>query len=244
MLLEGPELSIIIPTLNEADQIGQTLWPLQSIRRRGVEIILIDGGSRDHTLEVAEPLVDQLVQTRASRALQMNLGAELATGRILLFLHADTQLPDDAYEAILQKMELPHVWGRFDVSLSGEQPMLRMVENLMNVRSGLTGIATGDQAIFVSRHAFFAVGGYPNIPLMEDIAISKRLKKIAFPVCLRQRVVTSSRKWETQGIFKTITTMWWLRLLYFIGVKPDYLHARYYGSQNGMNDLPPLEERH
>lgn len=242
MLIEGPELSIIIPTLNEEEQISKTLWSLQSLRRRGVELVVVDGGSHDGTVDIAEPLADVIFQTQASRALQMNLGAERSTGRILLFLHSDTQLPEKAYEAILQKMELPHVWGRFDVALTGKHFLFRLIENMMNFRSGVTGIATGDQAIFMTRAAFYQVGGFPNIPLMEDITISQRLKKIAFPVCLRLRAITSSRRWEENGILKTILFMWWLRFLYFIGIKADRLHARYYPQSTEL--LPSPAERH
>lgn len=227
MLIEGPELSIIIPVLNEAGTIGECLWRLQTLRKRGVEIIVVDGGSQDATVTLASPLADRVIHSKQGRAVQMNTGATQATGRILLFLHVDTRLPEQAYKTILQSMELPHVWGRFDVKLSGRHSMFRMIEQMMNLRSGLTGIATGDQAIFVTRSAYDSVGGFPDYPLMEDLEISKRLKKLAFPVCLKAKVITSSRRWEKNGIFRTIGVMWWLRFLYFLGTHPRVLQRAY-----------------
>lgn len=227
MLIEGPELSIIIPVLNEAGSIGTCLWRLQTLRNRGVEIIVVDGGSHDATVSLAAPLADRVIHSKKGRAVQMNAGAAVTTGRILLFLHADTQLPDQAYTTILNVMELPHVWGRFDVKLSGMHSVFRIIELMMNLRSGLTGIATGDQAIFVTRSAFYAVDGFPDYPLMEDIELSKRLKKIAFPVCLRDKVITSSRRWERNGILRTIGLMWWLRFLYYLGTHPSVLQRVY-----------------
>ncbi|MFK8067603.1 MAG: TIGR04283 family arsenosugar biosynthesis glycosyltransferase [Gammaproteobacteria bacterium] len=232
MILEGPELTIIVPMLNEAARIEHALQRLQSLRKRGVEIIVVDGGSVDESVAIAEPYVDLLIESgegiQHNRAKQMNAGAFHATGRILLFLHADTQLPDQAYKLILQAMELPHVWGRFDVKLSGENFMFRIIETMMNLRSGLTGVATGDQGIFVMRHIFEEIKGFRDYPIMEDIDISKRLRKKAYPVCLKQKAITSSRRWEKNGIFKTIGLMWWLRFLYFIGAHPRVLVQQYY----------------
>ncbi len=227
MLIEGPELSIILPVWNEEPLIGACLFRLQSLRKRGVEIVVADGGSSDRTVSLAEPLCDHLVCSTKGRATQMNTGARVATGRILLFLHVDTELPANAYEEILSAMELPHLWGRFDVKLTGSHFMFRFIEHMMNLRSGLTGIATGDQAIFVTRAAFEQVGGFPDQPLMEDIEISRRLKKLAFPVSLKSRVITSSRRWEENGIYTTVLLMWWLRFLYFIGAHPRVLHKMY-----------------
>jgi len=234
MIIEGPELSIIIPVLNEADQIESSLLKLQDIRNRGVEIIVVDGGSTDASVALAKPLADVVIETDESvatthRARQMNAGAQQATGRILLFLHIDTLLPDQAYRLILGAMELPHVWGRFDVKLSGDHFMFRLIELMMNLRSGLTGIATGDQGIFVTRNAFDQVKGFPDYPLMEDVEISKRLRKLAFPVCVRTKATTSSRRWENNGIIRTILLMWWLRFLYFLGAHPRVLERQYYG---------------
>ncbi len=231
MIIEGPELSIVIPILNEAELITPALEKLQFLRNRGVEIIVVDGGSHDHSDVLAQPLADTVISVEkgeaTNRAKQMNLGAMHAKGRVLLFLHIDTELPSQAYKLILSAMELPHVWGRFDVKLSGKNTLFRLIETLMNVRSGLTGIATGDQAIFVTRHAFEKVNGFSDIPIMEDVEISKKLRKQAFPVCLKDRVTTSSRRWERKGIFKTIILMWWLRALYFIGAHPRVIAKQY-----------------
>ena len=159
----------------------------------------------------------------------MNNGADKATGDILWFLHADSIIPQSADTTIIDCFtNRTKVWGRFDISLSGQQPIFRMIEYMMNLRSCITGIATGDQGIFMLRYAFDQIGGFAEIPLMEDIAISKRLKRIKPPVCIKQRLTTSSRKWEQQGIIKTILLMWRLRLAYFLGVPPRYLASKYY----------------
>lgn len=222
-------LSIIVPALNEAAHIAATLAPLQPLRAAGVEVIVVDGGSGDATAALAKPLADAVIPSPRGRGRQMNAGASRADGDILLFLHADTRLPDDAVPAIRDGLARSgKAWGRFDVRLSGHQTMLRVVECLMNLRSRLTGIATGDQAVFVRREAFQAVGGFPEIPLMEDIALSRALK-MAFsaPLCLSVPVVTSSRRWEEHGIWRTILLMWGLRLAYFLGAAPERLARQY-----------------
>ena len=232
MIIEGPELSIIVPVLNEALLIEPALEKLQFLRNRGVEIIVVDGGSEDGTDRLARPFADTVISVDKSeqshRAKQMNLGAMHATGRVLLFLHVDTQLPQQAYQQILSAIELPRVWGRFDINLSGQHFMFRIIETLMNLRSSLTGVATGDQGIFVAKDAFIKVNGFADIPLMEDVEISKKLRKLSFPVCLKQRATTSSRRWEKKGVVKTILQMWWLRALYFIGAHPRVLAKQYY----------------
>jgi rSAM/selenodomain-associated transferase 2 len=220
-------ISIIIPTLNEAEQIAATLMPLQALRARGHEVIVVDGGSVDATVAQARPLCDRVLNGAPGRARQMNAGTQAATGEVLWFVHADTGVPADSDVVILQAMQGDAVWGRFDVRLSGRQPLLRIVAWLMNVRSRITGIATGDQGIFVKRAVFAAVGGFPEIPLMEDIALSRTLKQHAHPVCLRARLVTSSRRWERDGIVRTILLMWWLRFAYWRGVSPERLAAHY-----------------
>ncbi len=220
-------LSIIVPVLNEADGITASLQPLQTWRARGHEIILADGGSSDATVALAEPWVDKIIRSGRGRARQMNTGARAARGDVLLFLHADTQLPPDADALILDALQA-RAWGRFDVRLSGAHPLLRVVETLMNRRSRLTGIATGDQAIFVRRALFEKTGGYPDIPLMEDIALSRALKKHGPPLCMKQRVLTSSRRWEQHGILRTILLMWKLRLAYALGADPARLVRHYY----------------
>jgi rSAM/selenodomain-associated transferase 2 len=222
-------LTIVVPCLNEVAGIAAVLTPLQTYRVGGHEVIVVDGGSRDGTPEAARPLADRILVTGRGRALQMNAGAAAATGDVLLFLHADTRLPPAADRLILEGLAgNGRCWGRFDVRLSGALPMLRVVEGLMNVRSRLTGIATGDQAIFVTPQAFEAVGRYPEIPLMEDIALSASLKRMGRPLCLRARVVTSSRRWEQEGVWRTILFMWRLRLAYFFGADPRALARRYY----------------
>lgn len=221
-------LSIIMPVLNEAGLIAAALTRLQPLRKQGAELIVVDGGSDDGTPERAEPLADRLIHASKGRAAQMNAGARAATGEILLFLHADTRLPEEADRILAAAFAAGAVWGRFDVRLSGGHPLFRVVAALMNERSRLTGIATGDQAMFVTREAFERVGGFPEIPLMEDIALSKALKRLARPVCLHDRVVASSRRWEERGILRTILLMWELRLRYFLGADPRDLVRRYY----------------
>lgn len=221
-------LSIIIPVLNEAETLAARLAALQAIRARGVEVIVVDGGSADDSAGRATPLVDRLITAPRGRGRQMNAGAEQATGEVLLFLHADTVLPDLATERIEAAVTGGALWGRFDVRIDGASVMLPIVAALMNGRSRLTGIATGDQAIFATREAFEHVGGFPDIPLMEDIAFSSAMRRIARPVCLAEKVTTSGRRWEKHGVWRTILTMWWLRLRFWLGASPQTL-AREYG---------------
>ncbi|HZP92711.1 MAG TPA: TIGR04283 family arsenosugar biosynthesis glycosyltransferase [Burkholderiales bacterium] len=226
-------LSIVIPTLNEARNIESCLRALAPLRARGVDVVVADGGSDDATAEIARPLCDSVLTAPRGRALQMNAGARAARGDVLLFLHADCVLPAGADELIHAALPAsPHVWGRFDVRLSGRRPLLRLVESMMNLRSRITGIATGDQAIFVTRRAFDAVGGFPAIALMEDIAVSAALKRLSAPLCLRARVVVSSRRWERQGVLRTILLMWRLRAAYFLGARPEQLSRIYYRDGN------------
>jgi rSAM/selenodomain-associated transferase 2 len=221
-------ISIVIPALNEAPSIRQTLLTLQPLRQSGHEVIVVDGTSHDATETIAQPFSDHVIRSLPGRARQLNTGALIAKGDILLFLHADTTLPPSADRLIIDGMKTTdRHWGRFDVQLSGKQHLLRIVESLMNWRSRLTGIATGDQAIFVSRTLFERVGGIPEIALMEDIALSKLLKKNCRPLCLSQRVITSSRRWEKNGVFRTILLMWHLRLAYALGAHPLRLAQRY-----------------
>lgn len=223
------KLSIIIPALNEAAQLGACLSSLQPLRQAGHEVIVADGGSRDDTVALASPLADHvIVCSGANRALQMNRGAERASGGLYVFLHADTLLPANA-EALLMKIiqDSNSAWGRFDVRLSGRGPALRVIEWFMNVRSRLTGIATGDQAIFVTKDLFKAAGGFPDIAIMEDITLSGELKKRAAPLCLKEKVTTSSRRWEQYGIVHTVLRMWLLRARYYLGADPDSLARRY-----------------
>lgn len=223
------KLSIIIPVLNEAGVLDSNLKKLQWARRLGHEIIVVDGGSQDQSVELAEALADQvLLSSPPGRAAQMNIGAQSATGSIFLFLHVDTLLPSNGVDAIVESIAQQNIgWGRFDVQLSGRHIVFRVIENMMNWRSRLTGIATGDQAIFVSRSLFETLGGFPDIPLMEDIEVSRRLKKNRKPICLSQKVVTSSRRWEQGGIFRTMRLMWRLRFAYWLGSDPAQLARQY-----------------
>ena len=220
-------ISIIMPTLNEAAVITSTLAALVHLRQRGHELIVVDGGSHDATRELAKPHSDQLIESAPGRARQMNTGAGDARHSILWFLHADTLVPPDADQHIQSALRQSH-WGRFEVRLSGSQPLLRLVEWMMNQRSCWSGIATGDQGLFMTREAWVTVGGFPDIPLMEDIAISRLLKqRIGRPACVRTRLITSSRRWEQRGIIRTIGLMWRLRLAYFLGADPTDLARRY-----------------
>ncbi|HEX5211788.1 MAG TPA: TIGR04283 family arsenosugar biosynthesis glycosyltransferase [Pseudolabrys sp.] len=221
------KLSIVMPVLDEAAAIEAALRALAPYRARGVEVIVVDGGSRDGTPTLAAPLADGVIGAPRGRSLQMNAGAAAAKGDTLLFLHADTQLPEPADELALDGLKRSgSVWGRFDVRFDGEE--LALIAFMMNLRSRLTGIATGDQAMFVTRAAFDAAGGFPPIALMEDVALSARLKRIGRPLCLRERVTTSGRRWHTHGVLRTIVLMWKLRLAYFFGADPVRL-AKAYG---------------
>jgi rSAM/selenodomain-associated transferase 2 len=221
-------LSVVIPALNEAEQIAATLAPLQRLRAEGHEIIVVDGGSTDGTPALAAPLADRVLHAERGRARQMNAGARAAGGDVLLFLHADTRLPDDADRLILEGLAgSGRGWGRFDVRLSGRHPLLVITGPLFSLRSRISGVATGDQAIFVRRDWFERAGGYPDIPLMEDLALSRALKRRGRPLCLWRRVVTSSRRWEQKGIVRTILLMWRLRLAYYLGADPAELARRY-----------------
>ena len=225
-----PVLSIVIPALNEAAGLEATLQALQPLRLRGVELVLADGGSSDATPTLAQPWVDAVVDAPRGRALQMNAGAARARTDVLLFLHADTRLPPLADVLVLQAVQRSDkgaCWGRFDVRIEGRPRMLRVVAALMNLRSRASGIATGDQSIFVTRQAFDQVGGFPAQPLMEDIEISRRLKRLGRPACLRARVCTSGRRWEQRGVWRTIVLMWRLRWRYWRGESPARLAEAY-----------------
>ncbi len=220
-------LRVVMPVLNEGDALPRRLMALRSLRERGVEIVVVDGGSTDNTWAVARALADRVLLAPRGRATQMNAGARGSHADALLFLHADTELPADVDGLIGQALQV-RLWGRFDVCIDGAHPMLRVVERLMNLRSRLSGVATGDQAMFVRRTAFEAEGGFAALPLMEDIDLSRRLKRRGPPACLRAQVTTSGRRWEKQGVWRTILLMWQLRARYALGADPDAL-ARGYG---------------
>ena len=221
-------LSIVMPVLNEAADIEAALKALAPLRARGVEVIVADGGSKDGTADLARPLADQVLTAPRGRALQMNAGAAAAQGDVLLFLHADTRLPKGADRLALDGLvRTGRIWGRFDVRIDGGG-LFGMISFMMNGRSRLTGIATGDQAMFLTRAAFEAAGGFPAIALMEDVALSSRLKRLSRPLCLRARVTTSPRRWRKHGVLRTVMLMWRLRLAYYCGADPAKL-ARTYG---------------
>jgi rSAM/selenodomain-associated transferase 2 len=225
---EPLQLSVIIPALNEAAAITTTLQALQPLRARGHEVIVVDGASSDNTIELSRPLADRVIQSGAGRATQMRAGAALAAGSVLWFLHADTTAPPDADRLIMQALQSKRAgWGRFDVQLSQTRLLLKCVAWMMNQRSRLSGIATGDQGLFVTRSLYDAVGGFPEIALMEDIALSRALRQHARPAMIHQPLASSPRRWLAHGVLRTILRMWMLRLGYFLGVKPERLAAYY-----------------
>ena len=250
----APALSIVIPVLNEAQGIAHCLLALAPLRARGAQVIVVDGGSADDTVEQARQTLQttahgaaeaavadsghathadaflawQVISSPPGRAAQMNTGAQQASGATLLFLHADTHLPPAADTLVTRALNRgTHHWGRFDVHIAGQHGMLRVIAALMNRRSRSSGIATGDQAMFMTRAAFDKVGGFPAQPLMEDIEMSKRLLRLSRPACLRQRVVTSGRRWETRGVWRTVLLMWRLRFAYWRGASPERLAELY-----------------
>ena len=221
-------LSIVMPVLDEAAGIEAALAALAPYRRRSVEVIVVDGGSRDGTPDLARPLADRVLVAKRGRSLQMNAGAAAARGDVLLFLHADTRLPENADHLVLDGLSrLSRNWGRFDVRIDGGG-LLGLIAFMMNWRSRITGIATGDQAMFVTRAAFAAAGGFPAIALMEDVALSARLKRTGKPLALRARVIASARRWRKHGTLRTVLLMWRLRFHFFLGADPAKL-ARDYG---------------
>jgi rSAM/selenodomain-associated transferase 2 len=223
----APRLAIVMPVLDEAAAIGAALDALAPLRARDVEVIVVDGGSRDGTPQRAAGRADAVLASARGRARQMNAGAAATRAPVLLFLHADTQLPERAVERVHEALDAGAAWGRFDVRIAGRPRLLRIVAALMNARSRASGIATGDQAIFVRRELFERIGGYPEQPLMEDVELSRRLRRIARPACLRERVTTSGRRWETRGVWRTIFLMWRLRWRYWRGASAHELAEAY-----------------
>lgn len=222
------KISIIIPTVNEARTIGETLTALAPARERGHEVLLVDGGSTDGTAALAENGTDRVLSAPRGRARQMNRGAEVARGEVLWFLHADTRPTVEALDALERAVDDGAAWGHFRMRLSGGGLLLGLVGTLINLRTRLTGIASGDQGIFVRRELFDTVDGYADIALMEDIELSSRLGRYASPVLLGPPLVTSSRRWRQRGTWRTIFLMWRLRLSYYLGADPEELARRYY----------------
>ncbi len=223
------KVSFIIPTLNEFKRLRSCLLRLKGLHGE-YEVIVVDGGSQDKTHSRSVGLVNAFIRSEQGRALQMNVGADKATGDILVFLHADTRVPENVLSLIVDAMESGAAWGRFDVELEGEAPMLKWIARMMNYRSAITHICTGDQVMFMRQQVFKQVGGFPAIALMEDIAISKLLKKIAKPYRIKEPVVSSGRRWEKSGVWRTILLMWSLRLRYFFGTSPDKINRLYRNS--------------
>ena len=222
-----PRLSVVVPVLDEAAGIGATLQALAPLRAAGHEVIVVDGGSQDATATLAAPLANAVLHSPRGRARQMNTGAAAAQGDVLLFLHADTTLPEGAATAVLQALQGGARWGRFDVAISGRSRWLPVVALLMNLRSRATGIATGDQALFVQTALFRQAGAYAELPLMEDIELCRRLRALAPPACLRLKVVTSGRRWDQRGAWRTIVLMWRLRWRYWRGESAETLAQAY-----------------
>jgi len=220
-------ITVIIPTLNEEDILPKTLQSLQVVRQKGVELIVVDGGSEDATVSIAKQFADKVLSAEPGRAKQLNKGAEYAHGKLLVFLHADTCLPSGAYKTLVQYAVQDECWGRFKVALNRAGRAYRMIEMMMNSRSCLTSIVTGDHTMFVSKKLFEKVAGYPDIALMEDIAISKKLKKHQALICLKETVITSARRWQENGVVSTILLMWRLRFLYFLNRSPQKLALAY-----------------
>jgi rSAM/selenodomain-associated transferase 2 len=220
-------LSVVIPVRNEVQALPCLLDDLAVLRAAGAELIVVDGGSSDGTCEQALGRVDRLLRTAPGRALQMNAGAAVAQGEYLWFVHADTRVSAEALHSLLKVLDERPLWGRFDVRLSGPGPALSVIGGMISLRSRLTGIASGDQGIFVARERFEALGGYAPIPLMEDLHLCRRLKALARPRCLRPALLTSSRRWEQHGIWRTVLLMWALRLAYYCGASPEKLARQY-----------------
>lgn len=219
-------ISVVVPVLDERRELERTIRLARAPLVE--EVVVVDGGSRDGSAELAARLADRVLRRPPGRARQMNAGAEVARGDVLLFLHADTHLPAGWDRAVAAAIDSGAIGGRFDVEIRGGHPLLPMIAHSMNLRSRLTGVSTGDQAIFASRRVFEALGGFPEVPLMEDVAFSAALRRAGRVACLRERVATSGRRWERDGVVRTVALMWALRLAYALGVPPARL-ARWYG---------------
>ena len=231
-------MCIVMPVLDEAEGIASHLLALAPLRQRGVRVVVVDGGSRDATVARATPLADAVVPAPRGRGRQLAAGVAACPARVYLFLHADTRLPPQADQLVLAACTHPAAWGRFDVRLDSPRPLLRLVGRMISWRSRLSGLATGDQAMFMHHRALAAVGGVPDLPLMEDLTLSRALRARSRPVSLRASVRTSARRWETRGAWRTILLMWRLRAAWACGADPEVL-ARRYGYRPRQDDAPP-----
>lgn len=220
-------LLVVVPVLDEGESLGARLEALRPFRDRGAHVVVVDGGSADDTTDVARARGVEVLTARRGRAAQMNAGAANGEEAVILFLHADTHLPEGADQLIRGALDRGHEWGRFDVRIDSPRRLLRVVSFSMNLRSHLSGIVTGDQAIFVQRDLFERVGGFPDLSLMEDVALSRTLRRTGRPARIRSRVTTSARRWEQHGTWRTIVLMWRTRLDYFFGADPERLAVRY-----------------
>lgn len=228
-------ITVIVPVLNESSSACPALRALSPLRAAGHEVIVVDGGSSDDTIACCQPWADQVLSSDRGRARQMNAGAAQAAGDLLWFVHADTLVSPAAATALLQSAKQASeaggsnsLWGRFDVRIVGTHRFLPVIAWCMNVRSRLTGVMTGDQGLFVARPLFERCSGFRDLPLMEDVEFCKRLRRVAAPLCLEHRLLTSGRRWEDKGVLKTILLMWSLRLAYVSGVSPERLVDWYY----------------
>ena len=222
------KLSVIIPVLNEAEFLTQQSNRLESFIKEKHEVIVVDGGSKDNSASIASKAGFSVFVTNASRGHQLRIGVEKSQNEILVFLHADTELPLHATSLICNALAPTHNhWGRFSISFTSSKLIFQLIAWFMNKRSCLTGIVTGDHAMFMERDYYFKCGGFPDCTIMEDIVISKRLKKASRPVCLSEKVKTSCRKWERQGVYKTIIKMWNLRILFLMGVSTEKIAKLY-----------------
>ena len=224
------KIAIVVPVFNEAltlPRLVAHLAALKATTNQNFELVFVDSGSTDGTEALIEKAGFHVITSPKGRAWQMNAGAAQTTGEVLLFLHADTQLPENAIKIIAANLVGGICWGRFDVRISGKPWMLSVVSRMMNWRSRLTGIATGDQAMFMTRVAYQTIGGFPEQALMEDIEASRRLRQLSRPVCISSPVITSGRRWETRGVWATIFLMWRLRWAYWRGQNPQLLAELY-----------------
>ncbi len=226
LLPDQPRLSIIVPVLNEADCLDQNLAKLFALPRVNshCEVIVSDGGSTDRSLEIAQSYPCRIVHCNAGRATQMNTAWRQANGRFLLFLHADSSLPVNFYDAFETDAE----WGFFRLRLDNRALIYRIIESAINLRTRWSRVAGGDQGLFFKRTFFDSINAYPPIPLMEDVAICKIARRYNRPAIIASAITGSSRRWQQQGVIKTVLLMWLLRLAYWLGVNPERLQKIYY----------------